>query len=163
MDKSVTRASTLDLLHDMLYNTDLWNANKREDDATRRKTAEKIGEWRGSLTVPQKPLEQPEEGGAEGGGSSSNAQEDKPAVPAPGSEEAAAEMYLDFIRQLEAFKTPHLQQLAVLLGMQRVQTGGQTMGIRLNNVVQSLPRKSSAPMIALYLTCLLYTSPSPRD
>jgi len=152
-----TNTSALDLMHDLLYATDLYNSNNKDDDAYRKSIAEKISQWTGAP-----PIATAAATGAAGVGTGATAaapatapkSEDEKRMQMDKVENDAAELYLRLIRELEGTKAPTLIQLAVLLGVQRVKNPKQKdVDVpQLTDVVTSIGRKALAPIIALFLS-----------
>ena len=143
--------STLDLLHDLCFDTNLYDSNQKDGD-----------EYRGEESPLVKRLDAAAGAAARRAGGAAPTQEQR--------DEAAAR-YLRLVRQLEGTKGPTLARIASLLKVQRLLDGGGIGGGYHGNVqlkdASSSGRKKLAPAIALFLAlpsdCLLYTSPSPRD
>ena len=136
-------------LHDLLYETDLWNTNKKDDDKYREVTAAKLAQWAGAA------------GAAAALGAASDGKSPRTASPQKGQlrhEEEAAGLYLRFVRELEGTKQHHLVMLATLLGVQRLKSGGQQRKAdtsqrppELAGTLNGVGRKSLAPVTALFL------------
>ena len=107
-DRERTRTSTLDLLHDFLYETDLYESNMKDDSDYRAQIIEKLGQWRGALHSEATEAAAAAAAAAAGGGeapkpppSSSAVETVARATETARRAEAAAALYLDLVRQLE--------------------------------------------------------------
>lgn len=146
-DKERTTVATLDMLHDLVLETNLWNTNRKQDSEYRSSIVDKLGLWRG---IEGAGSEQPAATASDG---SSTAKATR--------EELAASMYLRLVREAEGLKTPQLNALASLLGVSRLKSTGSRSnsttgkysvqgGWTLSTVM--LNRKMQASVCALFLT-----------
>ena len=127
--------STLDLLHDFCFDTNLYDTNQKDGD-----------EYRGEESPLVKRLNAAAGAAAGRAGGAEPTQEQR--------DEAAAR-YLRLVRQLEGTKGPTLARIASLLKVQRLLDGGGIGGGYHGNVqlkdASSSGRKKLAPAIALFL------------
>ena len=129
-NRDKTRTSTLDLVHDLLFDTELYDSNNKDDDKYRADLAAKIGAWKGGLT-----------------------DDDGAPVEAAKREDAAAARYLDLVRQLEGLGSRYLCVLPPLIGCQRVVGGNMRQAnVALNERVSTLAKKAVCPLVALFFT-----------
>jgi len=123
-----TRTSTVDLLYDMCYDTDMFNTNVQKKKNA--EVAARLSEWSGV-----------ERSGS--GVSKGVSETDK---------EKAAALYLKIVRQLEGMKTDYMKPLSQLLGIKKLMREKNGGKLVLKNDFSHMGRKVLAPVIAMSLT-----------
>ena len=64
LDEQSTRMSSLDMLHDLVYDTELYHSNARNDADYRTAMATKVGEWAGAVAASEEAAASATDGGS---------------------------------------------------------------------------------------------------